>query len=401
MIPVPESVSVLCALLLCLLPLALAGLAFVYAGFSGARNAAQALLGSLSLAAVAAIIYYAFGFAWQGYPGGTSYAMQFGSTTWDWIGAQKFFFHGLDWNGTSACFIVGFQIFAIGLAAIIPWGASTGRWRLSAAAFSTVVLAGLIYPVFAHWVWGGGWLAHLGLGFNLGGGFVDPGGAATIQVIGAISALSVLWLINQESNETAAGRLQITPPPRHDTYVLTGCLLAFVGWLALNSLGAVLYAGAASDALVVVVINTLFCAAASLLVALLIAKMGSSKPSAGLCARGWIAGLVASSAVAAYVKPGAALLTGAIAGFFAIAAHWILSVFCDLDDPAGAVAAHGVAGLWGIFALGLFSNLPSGQTLAQLVGIGTLVGLMLPVIYGTNWLLDRKVIHFRSATEFE
>jgi len=401
LIQLPVSTSVLCALLICALPLALAGLALVYAGFSGARSASQVLLGSLSLAAIAAVVYYVVGFALQSYPGGTSYAMQFGSTTWDWIGAHKLFFHGLDWNGTTACFIAGFQIFAVGLAAIIPWGASTGRWRLSAAAVSTVLLAGLVYPVFAHWVWGGGWLAHLGVGFNLGGGFVDPGGAATIQVIGAICALAVLWLLRQETGGTAGGGLQITPSSRDDSYILVGCMLAFVGWLALNSLGAVLYVGLTSDALVLVVINTFFCAAASLLVALMFARVSEGKPDVALCAKGWIAGLVASSAVAAYVKPGSALVIGAIAGFLALAVQWILEAFCDLDDPAGAVGAHGVAGLWGLFALGLFSNLPSGQTLAQLVGIGTLIGLMLPVIYGINWLLDRKLIHFSAVTEDE
>ena len=401
MIPLPECASVLCALLIGALPLALAGLALVYAGFSGVRHASQVLIGSLSLVAVAAVVYFAIGFSWQSYPGGPSYAMQFGSTTWDWIGALKLFFHGLDWNGTADCFIAGFQILAVGIAAVIPWGATTGRWRLSAAAISTVLLAGLFYPLFAHWVWGGGWLAHLGVGFNLGGGFVDPGGAATIQVIGAISALAVLWILGQSETGIAIPELQGPAGAHTEVYVVAGCLLAFVGWLALNSLGAVLYTGLTSDGLVAVVINTLLCAAGSLLVALLLARISSPKPDVSLSAKAWMAGLVASSAVAAYVQPGAALIIGLLTGVIALAAQWVLQVFCDLDDPAGAVAVHGIAGIWGLFALGLFSNLPPGQTLAQLVGIGTLVGLMLPVIYGVNWLLDRYLVHFRSATEFE
>ncbi len=401
MIPIPESASVLCALLICALPLALAGLALVYAGFSGARHASQVLIGSISLLAVAAVLYFAIGFSWQGYPGGPSYAMQFGSTTWDWIAALKLFFHGLDWNGTADCFIAGFQIFAVGIAALIPWGASTGRWRLSAAGLSTVLLAGLFYPIFAHWVWGGGWLAHLGVGFNLGGGFVDPGGAATIQVIGAISALAVLWILGQSETGIAIPEPQSPASAHTEVYLVVGCLLAFVGWLALNSLGAVLYTGLTSDGLVAVIINTLLCAAGSLLVALLLARISSPKPDVSLSAKAWMAGLVASSAVAAYVKPGSALIIGLLTGAIALAAQWVLQVFCDLDDPAGAVAVHGIAGIWGLFALGLFGDLPPGQTLAQLVGIGTLMGLMLPVIYGVNWLIDRYLIHFRCATEFE
>jgi Amt family ammonium transporter len=401
LIPLPESASVLCALLICALPLAIAGLALVYAGFSGARHSSQVLIGSVSLLAVAAVVYFVIGFSWQGYPGGPSYAMQFGSTTWDWIGALRLFFHGLDWNGTAACFIAGFQILAVGIAAIIPWGASAGRWRLSAAAISTVLLAGLFYPLFAHWVWGGGWLAHLGIGFNLGGGFVDPGGAATIQVIGAVSALTVLWILGQSDTGIAIPALEGPSQGHRELYLAAGCLFAFVGWLALNSLGAVLYTGLTSDGLVAVVINTLLCASGSLLVALVLARISSPKPDVSLSAKAWMAGLVASSAVAAYVMPGSAFIIGLLTGVITLAAQWLLQVFCDLDDPAGAVAVHGVAGIWGLFALGLFSNLPAGQTLAQLVGIGTLVGLMLPVIYGVNWLLDRNVIHYRSATEFE
>lgn len=396
MIPFSDSTSVLCVLLICALPFALAGIALLYSGFSSSRNASLVLLGSLVLAALAAVIYYAFGFAWQGYPGGVSYALPLGHTNWDWIGAQKFFFRSIDWNGTAPSFIAAFQIFAVAIAALIPWGAASGRWRLRAAAASTVILAGFLYPLFAHWVWGGGWLAHLSIAFNLGGGFLDPGGAATIQVIGALSALSVLWLLGPHADKSSADRQSTSIPPHHEIYVVVGCLLAFVGWLALNCLGSVLYAGLSISSLVPVVINTLLCASASLLVVLLLSQVRFGKPDAALCAKGWLAGLVASSAVAAYVKPSSAFFVGIVAGLLVPFAGWVLGAFCDLDDPAGAVAVHGIAGLWGLFALGFLSNLPSGQTLAQLVGIATLIGFMLPLIYGINWLLDKKVIRFRT-----
>jgi Amt family ammonium transporter len=399
MMPLSDSASVLCALLIFALPFALAGLALFYAGLGSSRSASQLLLGSLCVIAVAAILYFAFGFAWQGYPGGSSYALTLGSTTWDWIGAQKFFFRGLSWNGTSACFIAGFQIFAIGLAALIPWGASSGRWRLSAASVSTILFAGFLYPLFAHWVWGGGWLAHLGIAFNLGGGFVDPGGAATIQVLGAFSALSVLWLVGPRASRPAPRESGRSIPRRHEIYVLAACLLALVGWLAINALGAILFGGLTSDSLVPLAINTLFCASAAMLVAFLVSYVRFGQPDATQCAKGWFAGLVASSAVAAYVRPGSALFVGAVAGVLAPLAEGVLASLCDLDDPAGAVATHGISGLWGLFALGFLSNLPPGQTLAQLVGIGTLIGLMLPIIYGINWLLDRKLIRFRVVAE--
>ena len=83
----------------------------------------------------------------------------------------------------------------VGLAALIPWGSGAERWRISSACAATVLLAGFVYPIFAHWVWGGGWLAQLGSNFHLGSGFVDPGGAATIQMLGGLTALAVVWVV--------------------------------------------------------------------------------------------------------------------------------------------------------------------------------------------------------------
>lgn len=394
MIPLSDSASVLLVLLIAALPLAFVGLALFYASFTGTLRISRLFIGALSLAALAAVVYYAIGFAWQGFPGGTSWSLQLGSTNWDWISAQKFFFRGLDWNGTADCFIAAFQILAVGIAALIPWGATSGHWRLRAAFASTVIFAAFVYPVFAHWVWGGGWLAHLGVAFNLGGGFVDPGGAATIQVVGALSALAVIWLLGPRANLPGGNDEPVAGSLHHELYLFLGCLLAFVGWLALNSLGAILYGSLTAVSLLPIEINTLLCASASLLVVVLLAQLRFSKPNAAFYAQGWFAGLVASSAVAAYVKPSSAILVGAVAGILMPTAQWLLSVFCDLDDPAGSVAIHGACALWGLFALGFLSNLPSGQTLAQLVGIGTLIGLMLPILYGVNWLLDKKLVRY-------
>ena len=395
-----DTATVLCILLICVLPLAPAGLAVLNTGLGRSRSAAQSLLGSLCLVSVAAIVYFAIGFAWQGYPGGVSYAFTLGSTTWDWIAAQRFFFHSVDWNGTPAGFIAAFQLFAVGLAALIPWGAGGDRWRLFAASVSTCLLAGFAYPIFAHWVWGGGWLAHLGIGFNLGAGFVDPGGAATIQAIGGLAALSVVWIAGPRANKFENDEPPRAIPGHNIIYVIFGCALLFAGWLALNTLGAILFADLSGASLLLVEVNTLLCASGALIAALLITRFRFGKPDASLCANGWLAGLVASSAVSAYVLPGASLIIGAVAGFVLPFVVEFLEVQCKIDDPSGAIAVHGVSGLWGLFAVGLFSNLPSGQMIAQLVGIGTLIGLMLPFIYGLNWLVN-KFVRFRTDAEGE
>jgi ammonium transporter, Amt family len=398
--PVSDATAVLGILLICALPLALAGIAILNTGLGRSRSAAQSLLGSLCLVAIAAIVYYAVGFSWQGFQGGSSYSLILGSSSWDWIAAQPFFFHTFAWNGSPVCFIAASQLFAVALAVLIPWGAGADRWRLGAACASTVITAGFVYPIVAHWVWGGGWLARLGLDFDLGAGFVDPGGAATIQVIGGLTALSVVWIAGPRANKFADNGPPRAIPGHHIIYVLIGCLLVLPGWLALNTIGAVLFANLSGASLVLVEVNTLLCASASLLAVLLITRFRFGKPDASLCANGWLAGLVASSAVAAYVSPANALFVGLIAGTALPIIVEFLEAYCRIDDPAGAIAVHGVSGLWGLLAIGFFANLPAGQLIAQLVGIGTLVGLTLPVIYLLNWALNR-IVHFRTSPDGE
>lgn len=400
MIPFSDANTVLCILLICALPLVLAGVAILNTGLCRSRSATQSLLGAMCVVAVAAVSYFVLGFSWQGFQGDTNYALNLGSVSWDWIASQPFFFHAVEWNGTAPGFIAASQLFAVALAALVPWGAGTDRWRLRAGMLSTAFTAAFTYPIFAHWVWGGGWLARLGVNFNLGAGFVDPGGAATIQVIGGLTALSVVWIAGPRSNKFADDEPPRAIPGHHIIYVLFGCLLAFAGWMALNGLGAVLFAGVSGASLLLVEVNTLLCASAALLAALLVTGFRFGKPDASLCANGWLAGLVASSAVAAYVSPGAALLVGVVAGGALPFVVDFLETRCLIDDPAGAIAVHGVSGVWGLFALGFLGNLPTGQMLAQLVGIGTLIGLMLPAIYGLNWLLN-KVVSYRTGREGE
>jgi Amt family ammonium transporter len=398
--PLSDTTQTLCLLLILALPLAVAGFAILNTGLGRSRSAAHSLLGALSIAAVAAITFFVLGFSWEGFAGGPSYALVAGTTSWDWIGAQPLFFRGLRWNGMPADYAAAFQLFAVGLAALIPWGAGADRWRLRAAFASTVLLAGFLCPLFAHWVWGGGWLAHLGVAFNLGAGFVDPGGAATIQVIGGLSGLVVIWIAGPRRGKFTRNAPPSAIPGHQIIYVLFGCLLMLPGWLALNVLCAILFAGLSGGSLLFVEVNTLLSASGAVAAALLVTRFRFGRPDASLCANGWVAGLVASSAVAAYVPPADALLVGLVAGGALPFVVELLEVRCRIDDPAGAVATHAVSGLWGLLAVGFLGHLPDGQLLAQLVGIATLLGLMLPLIYGLNWLLD-KAIPFRVSSDGE
>jgi Amt family ammonium transporter len=139
------------------------------------------------------------------------------------------------------------------------------------------------------------------------------------------------------------------------------------------------------------------------------------KPDASLCANSWIGGLVASSAACAFVGPAEAVVIGGIAGMLVtLSVEWF-ELRLAVDDPGGAISAHAVGGVWGVLSVGIFAKFPdlalpggsgealpqgSGQWLAQLVGLASLLGLVLPMTYAFNWLLDR-VHRQRVAPEGE
>ncbi len=395
-----EPTAVLCIVLIAALPLALAGLALLNAGLGRSRSAAQSLVGALLAIAVSAVAFCILGFSFAGFQGMPSYSIVLGSSRLDWIGATGLFFSGVHWDGSLPGYAAAFEIFAVGFTMLIPWGAGADRWRLRSAGVVAAILGGVLFPIFAHWVWGGGWLAALGANFQLGSGFMDPGGAATMQVFGGLTALVTVWILGPRRNKFPRHEPPRAIPAHHMIYVLFGCLLLVPGWIAFNLLGAVLFTGATPPILVPVAIDTLLCAAMSLLAALFVTRIRFGKPDASLCANGWVAGLVTSSAIAAFAMPAEAMIAGAlIGGAVPFLVEW-LEVYARIDDPTGSVAVHGIAGLWGLFVLGFLGSFPPGQMLAQLIGIGTLLGLVLPVLYGCLWLLNR-VLPFRATPEGE
>jgi Amt family ammonium transporter len=391
-----EASATLCIILILLVPLAGTGLALVNAGLVRSRSAAHIMLASLCVFAVATITYVMVGFSWQGAPAGPAHVLMIGGKAWNWIAAEPFFLRGMQLDLCPASLVLLLQMFSVGLAAMIPLGSGAERWKLGASCGSTILLAGWIYPVFAHWVWCDGWLSALGGAYGLGRGFVDVGGASTIQVMGGLSALSMAWMLGPRrgkySSETGSGAI----PAHNIVLVLAGCLLAWIGWLGLNSAGAILFNHSAPSAVVLIAVNTTLSAAASALSALIVTRLRFGRPDASLTANGWMAGLVASSAAASFLKPPLAIFVGMVAGALVVYSIDVLEFRLTIDDPGGAISVHAVAGLWGLLSVALFTDVGGGlrgQWLAQLIGIATLLGLILPMIYALNWLLGRVYPH--------
>jgi Amt family ammonium transporter len=390
-----------CALLILLVPLAAVGMALINTGFGRARGAAYAILSSLSAVALAAIVYSLIGSSFAGSRGGPAFSFSLAGTTWNWLGNDAFALRGLPFNHPAAMLATMLQVFSVGIAALIPISTGADRWKMRSILISTALLAGWSYPLFAHWVWGGGWLAQLGSRFHLGYGFLDAGGAGTIQVMGGLSALAIAWILGPRRGKYPAEGGTAAVPGHNMVYVLIGCAILMPGWIALNSAGAMLFVGIPPSLIPLIAINTVLSASASCWVAVVVTRIRFAKPDPSICANGWLGGLVASSAGSCFVTPMVAILIGIIAGILVTASVEVLEIHLAIDDPGGAISVHAVAGIWGLLAVGIFPHIAdsfgilqagvsnSGQFLAQVIGVATLIGIMLPMLYGLNWILNR------------
>ena len=400
-----EIATTACIALVLLVPFSVAGVALLNTGLTRSRSASHTMLSSLCIFAVATLTYFLVGFAWQGFAGRPEHILTFSGKSWGWIAAEPLLLRGVKFDDSRLALIVLMQMFSVGLAALIPLGAGTDRWKLTASTLSTALFAGLTYPIFAHWVWGGGWLAKLGTNYGLGRGFLDVGGSSSIHVVGGLTALSIAWILGPRRGKYSAEGMPAALPGHNPLIAVFGCLLALVGWIGLNSSGAILLYDVEIARVALIAVNTMLAAATAALTTGLITRVRLGRPDASIVANGWIGGLAAISAACAFISPAAAVTIGIVAGTLVPFAVELFELRVAVDDPAGAISAHGLGGLWGVFAAGLFvsssAQVPNavgatapgtgnpGQLLAALIGIATLLGVVLPSTYGLNWLLDR------------
>jgi Amt family ammonium transporter len=396
--PFPETSFALTLGLLLLAPLALAGVALINTGLGRSRSAMQSLLGSLVVISTAVI---AFALVGSAIAAGTNadHVFHLGGRAWNWAGATSLFLAGFGTAGPHVQLEVLFELLSVAMVVLIPWGSGADRLRLPAGAVMAAIFGAVVFPLVAHWTWGGGWLAQLGTNFGLGSGVLDGGGATAIHGLGGVSALALVWIAGPRKGKFPREGLSMAMPGHNVVYVLLGCLIALVGWLAWNMAGSLLWLNAAPAALVGTAVNTLLSAAAALVAAFSVTRIRFGKPDASLCANGWLAGLVTSSACAGVVSPLAALFTGLIAGILSPLLVELFELALSIDDPSGAISAHGAAGLWGLAAAGIFAP-QGGQFVAQLIAVSTLLGLMLPFVYVVFWIVNR-VVAFRVDPDGE
>jgi len=265
------------------------------------------------------------------------------------IGTKGFFLK--DCDDVSVMCLFFFMMVFMDTTATIPTGAMAERW-----AWKNFVLYGLWvalpYCIFANWVWGGGWLAQMGINWKLGHGAVDFAGSGVVHAMGGIISLVGAKLIGPRIGKFGADGKPKPIPAHHVPMVVAGTFILCFGWFGFNP-GSTL---SGTDLRIsVVVVNTMLAGVAGALASMFTMNAKGLKPDPTMMCNGMLAGLVAITAPCAFVDSWAAVLIGAIAGILVV-----LSVFFwenrGIDDPVGAISVHGVNGVWGIISVGLFAN---------------------------------------------
>ncbi|MFT3786338.1 MAG: ammonium transporter [Tepidisphaeraceae bacterium] len=237
--------------------------------------------------------------------------------------------------------------------ATIPTGALAERWSTKSFIIFSICIGAFIYPIYGCWVWGGGWLAQLGVKAGFGHGFVDYAGSSVVHLQGGALALITCFLLGPRIGKFGADGKPRAIPGHHIPMVLLGTFILAFGWFGFNA-GSSL---AGTDGRIgVTAVNTMIAGTGGTMVIALLTGWFTGKFDPTMAANGMLAGLVAITAPCAFVQPWAAFTIGAMAGGLVYGSVWFVENVLKLDDPVGAISVHGVCGAFGVICVGLFSD---------------------------------------------
>jgi Amt family ammonium transporter len=316
-----------------------AGFLLLEIGFSRGKNVGAGVAKVLVNLGIVTIAWWAVGQGVNG-PGNSLF------------GNDGFFYHaGQDVAGTVVGNVeIGYMLFGLVFCAVslaIVWGTTLERIRFGAYVIYAAVFGAVIYPLIAHAVWSGD-----GLLDDIGGKEVlDFAGSSVVHLTGATGALAALLLLGARSGKYGADGRPRAIPGHSMPLVGLGVAILWVGWYGFNA-GSTL--GTTDVAFAEVALNTQLAAAAGVIGALLVVYAKTRSLDVGMAGNGAIAGLVAITAPCGYVEQWAAPIIGLIAGVLVV--YSVLLIERWLDDPVGALSAHGMAGIWGTLAVGIFGT---------------------------------------------
>ena len=404
-----------------------AGFALVETGFTRAKNVAHTMMMNFMIYVIGMTGYWIMGYALQ--MGGLGAISTMGGANlldseftislfgkdFGLFGMKGFFLAGSTYDVTVFALFL-FQMVFMDTAATIPTGAMAERWKFSSFVVFGFFLSMISYPLFANWVWGGGWLSQLGKNFGLGHGHVDFAGSSVVHMVGGVTALAGAMVLGPRIGKYNKDGTP-NPIPGHNIPMgILGCFILAFGWFGFNP-GSTL---AGTDLrIAVVAVNTMLASASGALAAMFYMWIRFGKPDPSMSANGFLAGLVAITAPCAFVSSFWAFVIGLIAGLLLCWAVFFVEGTLKVDDPVGAIAVHGVNGAWGVLSLGLFADGTYGdgfngvegtvrglfyggasQLVAQIIGTVTCFAFIFVISYAFFKVLD-MVMGMRVSAEEE
>lgn len=404
-----------------------AGFALLETGLTRAKNVAHTMGMNFLVYSLGVLVFWAVGFGLQMGGAGplttlggdaslnAEFTISLGGHQWGLFGMRGFFLDPQVFTPAVAAVFL-FQMVFMDTALTIPTGALAERWRFGAFVGFSVILAALIYPLFANWVWGGGWLSALGRNLGWGHGHVDFAGSTVVHLTGGVVAFIGAKRLGPRLGKFGPDGSPRAIPGHNVAYAVLGTFILAFGWFGFNA-GSTL---AGTDTrIAVVAVNTMLASAAGGVAGCAYVWSRFGKPDVSMMCNGMLGGLVAITASCAFVSAAAAVFIGAVAGVLVIAVATFVESVLKVDDPVGAIAVHGGGGAWGTVALGLFANGTYGAGLngveggvrgllygdaGQLLANG--VGIVVNVVFvgGTSYLafsVVQKVISHRVAEHDE
>lgn len=401
-----------------------AGFALVETGFCRAKNASHVIMTNFVIFAIGTLVYWAVGFGLQF--GGVGAISALGGVQpltgmleiangWGIVGHQGFFLAGGAYDvGIMAFFL--FQLVFMDTAATIVTGGMAERWKFSAFLVFGVFMAAVTYPIYGNWIWGGGWLSALGRNVGLGHGALDFAGSGVVHAVGGFSALAGAIVLGPRIGKFNKDGSPNALPGHHIPMAIVGTIILVFGWMGFNGVSTL---SAGDLRFTVIITNTMIAGSAGALAAMFLVWKLWGKPDPSMTANGMLAGLVAITAPCAFVNTWAAFVIGAIAGMLVVGSVIFVERVLKVDDPVGAVSVHGVNGVWGLLALGIFADGSygagfngiaepvrgllygdGGQFLAQLISVGVVVVWAFGLMYAFFRIQD-AVQGIRSSAEDE
>lgn len=311
-----------------------AGFAMVETGFTRAKNAGNIIMKNLMDFCIGTVMFIIIGFS-----------LLLGEDVIGFIGKPGFdiltTYQDFNWSG----FV--FNLVFCATSATIVSGAMAERTKFLSYCIYSAVISALIYPIEAHWIWGGGWLAQMG--------FHDFAGSCAIHMVGGLSSLVGAKMVGPRIGKFTKGKdgkVKVHAFPGHNlTIGALGCFILWFGWYGFN--GA---ATTSPDQLASVFLTTTVAPAVATVTCMAFTWIKYGKPDVSMCLNASLAGLVAITAPCDVTDCAGAFIIGLVAGLLVVFGVWLLDHVLHIDDPVGAVAVHGVCGIWGTIAVGLFGN---------------------------------------------